>query len=340
MEPQGEEERFSDVLDCGTMENVSDWVRRSVLFWNTPDSISIDDGQDRKERESSRSPSSICDQEKDLKSSIETASDKVGLKPSSWEIFHESSAEPANFFTTDKEESTGDMMLDVESIQKLLIEPFIMEQRADNKTESCDSLSNDSPYYTLSFPKYTKHIYSPLYEEHSGLTKENCNPVLAQRPDWNIADTLNRIGYTWGQVESSSLDGEKCQKANGECENEYGRNISEDMETKRASVDSDVLRAIKRVQETLGEIAEELHTTRTRKTSKDRDPNVILVNLLSRIQPPANRDSFTCSPTNDAPETSQKDKMMAEDIVEGSAVSPVQIEPMTAALDKNEGKGF
>lgn len=290
-----------------TMKDVSDWVRRSVLFWNKQDTISIDGASDTQENE--------------LVEFVCTESKAGEAEPESPPVQtpNDSTTEPTECIDIEKEiASSGDMILDVENIQKLLIEPFIMDQEPENKTASCDSLVSDSPYYTLNFPKYTKHVYSPLYEEHSGLNNESANPKLIESNDWNIAETLNKLNQTWGQLMSDSDNTEADRKEAGDLSNEHGSTNIEKMGSKQEPLNCDIFKAIKKVQETLGEIAEEIETTRTRKTSKDRDPNVILVNLLSRIQPPVNRDSFACSPIEETSHIVQDNATNLQSSVPGS----------------------
>lgn len=290
-----------------TMKDVSDWVRRSVLFWNKQDTISIDGASDTQENELVEF---VC---------TESKAGEAGPESPPVQTPNDSTTEPTECIDIEKEiASSGDMILDVENIQKLLIEPFIMDQEPENKTASCDSLVSDSPYYTLNFPKYTKHVYSPLYEEHSGLNNESANPKLIESNDWNIAETLNKLNQTWGQLMSDSDNTEADRKEAGDLSNEHGSTNIEKMGSKQEPLNCDIFKAIKKVQETLGEIAEEIETTRTRKTSKDRDPNVILVNLLSRIQPPVNRDSFACSPIEETSHIVQDNATNLQSSVPGS----------------------
>ena len=312
------ESEHSDMKDV----NVSDWVRRSVLFWNESDNSSHNGGSDDALFNILDQPDKQPDDRSDIRS--DSPSDKQSDSASSEQenafianlseidkefadspplkVLHDSQTEPTRISVSVDRVSTEDMKVDVENIQKLLIEPFIMEDDTD-KNISCEPVDNDSTYYTLNFPKYSEHIYSPLYEEHVRLRTEKFNPALNTENDWNIAERLNRLSQTRGQLMSDNYNAGINVKETGELTNEHG----EEMEN--ANVDTDIFNAIKKVQDTLGEIADELETTRTRKASKDRDPKLILINLLSRIQPPVNRDSYSSSPIEEA---SQSCKELAE----------------------------
>ena len=322
-----EEEFFDSYMrEGGTpdMRDVSDWVRRSVLFWNQSDTQQdnsslcggsddascnvthqADNQPDNRSDNQSLNPS---DRQSDCSSSEPENNVLIGdLRETdkdlpncpSVEGLNDSQTEPTKFFDTIERASANDMKVDVENIQKLLIEPFIMEDDTDRKIP-CGNVDNDSAYYTLNFPKYTEHVYSPLYEEHVRLRTDIVDPFLNEGGDWTIAERLNRLNQTRGQRMSDNCNTEISIEETSELLDEHG----EEME--RASVDSDIFTAIKKVQDTLGEIADELETTRTRKSSKDRDPTLILMNLLSRIQPPANRDSYSYSPTEDSSQTFQE----------------------------------
>ena len=316
------------------MRNVSDWVRRSVLFWNQGDnqndSSSIYGGSDdalfngidehdmQPDNRSDKQSDNPSDKQSDCTSSEQEnlfiakpyETDKEISNVSPLKIIHDSQTEPTKIFDTDELASTDNIKDDVENIQKFLIEPFIMGDDTDKST-TFETANTDSTYYTLNFPKYSEHVYSPLYEEHVKLRTEKFYASLTEGSDWNIAERLNRLSQTRGQLTSDCYNTGIKDKEIGEITDEHGEEMD------NSSVKSDISNAIKKVQDTLGEIADELETTRTRKTSKDRDPNVILVDLLSRIQPPANRDSYSYSPTEDATQTYKE----LADEVEGNSLT-------------------
>eukprot|EP00794_Sanderia_malayensis_P000356 gene356-989_t len=274
----------TDMSGSGSVNRVTDWVRRSVLFWNKQDTLSIDEC-------SSDVQENGCDSDNKVdENSINNPDQTSGTNEPIQGI---------NLASTCGEKSSllnEELILDVEKIQRLCIDPFILETGPEKGIFSEERQSNESPYYTLNFPKYAQHMYSPLYEENSASSKGNCHESVSEKTDWNIADTLNKLSQTWIQIDSN-VDFEKHnentdRKESGYLTTDCGVN-SEKMESKQRNYNVDVLNSIKRVQETLSEIADELENTRTRKTSKDfRDPKLILINLLSRIQPPVNRDSF------------------------------------------------
>lgn len=298
------------------MKDVSDWVRSSVLFWNQSDqqldAVSIDEGsEDGPEqagnRADCRSDVSVQEQENGV---VLNSYEKEEALPNNFafEELRDSPTEPTRILNSDVHASTSDMIVDVEKLQRIVIQPFLMDNTED-KENYCERLDNESPCYTLNFPKYTEHVYSPLYEERVGLRREQHDPELTKESDWNIAERLNRLSQTRCHLISvGSTGGVSQREETGQSKEEYGNA----MEGK--SVDSDVFKAIRKVQDTLGEIADELETTRTRKSSKDKDPNLILINLLSSIQPPVNRDSYAYSPTEDASQTCQEHTDLLESV--------------------------
>ncbi len=269
----------------GSLKKVSDWVRRSVLFWNKQDTLSIDESSDAQENDGESEQIEELTKNKDSELDHNKHVNQTELDHNKLPVKEKDLPESSS--------TTGDLFLDVEKIQRLCIDPFIMETDFQEVVTG-DNRSNDSPYYTLNFPKYTRHMYSPLYEENPTTTKGILCKSVNDKNDWNIADTLNKLNQTWGQVDSKVDNKFIVQKETDVSVNNYDSN-NEKMESKQRNYNVDVLNSIKRVQETLGEIAAELENTRTRKTSRDRDPNLILINLLSRIEPPVNRDSFTGS---------------------------------------------
>ena len=371
-----DEEAFSNDFmyegDERDMKNVTDWVRRSVLFWNQndkhQDSSSNGGGSDEALDEVASLSDNVPDTRSDSQSDNlpdtkpDTLSDRQTNNPSDFQAecaeneqenvlnsnemgkgevlpdsspfqtLNDSPTEPTKIFDTDQRSSANDMINDVESIQKLLIDPFIMESEQD-KENSFESFDNSSPYYTLNFPKYTEHVYSPLYEEHVRFRTEKVNPELNERNDWNIAEKLNRLSQTRGQLMSNYYNTGK-----SDIEANDFTNYGDEMDCKR--IDSDIFKAIKKVQDTLGEIADELETTRTRKTSKERDPNLILINLLSRIQPPVNRDSYTYSPTQDASQSCQQLIEMPESSVREEAGMSNACQEDETATKKTTDKGM
>lgn len=320
------------------MKSVSDWVRRSVLFWNQSDQqqdgLSLDgDGSDDAQEQvlngsgylsnnrtgsktDNQSDNSSIDQEKVIISNPEESEEGLPNNSHLTKLC-DSPAEPTNILDGEQRANANEMIVDVENIQKLFIEPFIMGEEKD-KACSYENCDNDSPYYTLNFPKYAEHVYSPLYEEHVGLRNEKRNPQMKGENDWNIAERLNRLIQTRGQLMSNVNSTGINERDTGELLNGHGD------EMERRSVDSDIFKAIKKVQDTLGEIADELETTRLRKSSRDKDPNLILINLLSRIQPPVDRDSYAYSPTEDASQIDQdlKDLLKSSAAEEGTMSNP------------------
>jgi len=353
----GEEAFFDSCMyEGGTsdLRDVSDWVRRSVLFWNQSDTQQdnssvcggsddascnvADQAENQPDNRSDNQSHNSSDRQSDSSSSEPennvligdlSETDKNLPNRPSLESLNDSQTEPTKIFDTIQCASTNDMKVDVENIQKFLIEPFIMEDETDRKIP-CGDLDNDPAYYTLNFPKYTEHVYSPLYEEHVRLKADIVDPFLKEGHDWTIAERLNRLNQTRGQLMSDNCNTEIEETC--DLLEEHG----EEME--RASVDSDIFTAIKKVQDTLGEIADELETTRTRKSSKDRDPTLILMNLLSRIQPPVNRDSYSYSPTEDAPQTCQElPECQGTSLTEETVMSNLGINDAVSKETKSKG---
>ena len=261
------------------MDNVSEWVRRSVLFWNKQDTISIAESSDTEESQE------ISDNGMNNEMNYDSDEEKNGLRGSQlvdWK----------------------DLIDEIDRLQRQYIDPFFIDEKIDyQSSEKSSDIDDDtkrteSPCLTSSFPEGVKEVYSPIYEGNMTQLVESSLPTDSAKVDMLITDHFTD-NYLESQAEGQT---DTIEDFPAENKKEAARNpmnrvsplciLSENL-TKDLKINENVVNSIKKVQETLLEITQELNNVR-RKSKEHRDPNVILCNLLARIQPPVDgkRDSI------------------------------------------------
>ena len=171
------------------------------------------------------------------------------------------------------------------------------DEKSDDDNKSVvsfdDSGSHQStPYMTLEFPCNAVVKSSPLYEKAppNDQVKELSNSLEMALKIFEDASAY--LSETLPEKKKSASEKAPLTKGSSQEPVSDHEDSEDEVDPPKPYPDPNVFNSIKRVQETLLEISQEIHKSKSQLSLTDRDPNTVMNDMLSRIKPPPfSRDS-------------------------------------------------